>query len=250
MIQQRLTRSLQTLARQHRQCLRIQHPSSSFSTSSPILRSFAATPSQSPSQRRTYASAQPAVDPAKQGEPPSEGASKAQLAAEEATKTPAPETDASAKELEAAKKEVIDITDRYKRQVAEYRNLQEQTRREVQAGKDFALQRFSRDLLESIDNLDRALTIVPAERLTADGGEANKDLRDLHSGLKMTEKILMDTLKKHGLERFDPSEGGDKFDPNKHEAVFQAPQPGKEEGVVFHTQSKGFLLNGRVIRVS
>lgn len=59
----------------------------------------------------------------------------------------------------------------------------------------------------------------------------------------------MSTLKKHGLERMDPVEG-DKFDPNKHEAVAQLPQPGKEDGTVFFTQQKGFILNGRVIRVS
>lgn len=58
----------------------------------------------------------------------------------------------------------------------------------------------------------------------------------------------MDTLKRHGLVRFDPAVEGEKFDPNLHEAVFQAPVPGKEEGTVFHTQQKGFMLNGRVIR--
>ena len=124
--------------------------------------------------------------------------------------------------------------------------MQEQTKREVRAAKDFALQSFSRDLLDSIDNLDRALSVVPKEKL--DG--SNKDLLDLHSGLKMTETILMNTLKKHGLERFDPSAESDKFDPNMHEATFQTPQPDKEDGTVFFCQSKGFKLNGRVIRVS
>jgi len=124
--------------------------------------------------------------------------------------------------------------------------LQEQTKREVRAAKDFALQSFSRDLLDSIDNLDRALSVVPKEKL--DG--SNKDLLDLHSGLKMTETILMNTLKKHGLERFDPSAEGDKFDPNMHDATFQTPQPDKTDGTVFFCQSKGFTLNGRVIRVS
>lgn len=66
----------------------------------------------------------------------------------------------------------------------------------------------------------------------------------------MTETILMTTLKKHGLERFDPAETNEKFDPNKHEATFQTPQPDKQDGTVFFTQSKGFLLNGRVVRVS
>ena len=60
----------------------------------------------------------------------------------------------------------------------------------------------------------------------------------------------MQTLKKHGLERFDPSENGEQFDPNLHEATFQMPVEGKEQGSVFMTQQKGFVLNGRVIRVS
>lgn len=138
------------------------------------------------------------------------------------------------------------IKDRLKRSVADYRNLQNQTKREVQAARDFALQRFSKDLIDSIDNLDRALTTVPADKLTSE----NQDLINLHSGLKMTETILMQTLKKHGVERYDPSETSEKFDPNKHEATFQVPQPDKPDGTVFHTQQKGFLLNGRVLRVS
>lgn len=78
----------------------------------------------------------------------------------------------------------------------------------------------------------------------------NKDLVSLHSGLKMTEQIMMQTLAKHGLERYDPAEKEERFDPNRHEASFMAPMQGKEDGVVFTTIQKGFILNGRVIRVS
>lgn len=137
--------------------------------------------------------------------------------------------------------------DRLKRSVAEYRNLQEQTKREIQAAKDFAIQRFAKDLIESIDNLDRALSIVPEDKL---GSGGNKDLLDLHGGLRMTERILLETVKRHGLERFDPSENGDKFDPNRHEATFQAPQKDKTDGTVFYTQSKGYSLNGRVLKAA
>ena len=129
--------------------------------------------------------------------------------------------------------------------MAEFRNLQERTKREVQAARDFALQRFAKDLIDSVDNLDRALSTVVEENIDPE----NKDLVNLHAGLKMTETLLMQTLKKHGLERFDPSETKEKFDPNLHEATFHAPQPEKEDGTVFHTQQKGFLLNGRVLRV-
>jgi molecular chaperone GrpE len=135
--------------------------------------------------------------------------------------------------------------DKYLRSVADFRNLQERTARETKAAKDFAIQRFARDLVESVDNLDRALGTVPADKLKSDG---NADLIALHDGIKMTDGILINTLKKHGLERFDPSEGGEKFNPNVHEAVFMAPQPEKEDGICFHTQQKGFMLNGRVLR--
>ncbi|KAF4551991.1 GrpE-like protein [Elsinoe fawcettii] len=154
--------------------------------------------------------------------------------------------DASAKELEQKTKEVVEVTDKWKRSIADFRNLQQQTKREVTAARDFAIQKFAKDLIESIDNLDRALETVPKEKLT----DENKDLKALHDGLRMTETILMSTLKKHGLERFDPSEAGDKFDPNKHEATFMVPQPEKEDNTCFHTQQKGFVLNGRVLRAA
>jgi molecular chaperone GrpE len=132
------------------------------------------------------------------------------------------------------------------------------------------------DLIESIDNLERALGSVPPEALSPDSFSSpenmtpntasedpnlaasegavsesesgNKDLLNLHAGLKMTESILMSTLKKHGLERFDPQDEGRKFDPRLDEATFMTKVEGRQDGDVFHTQCKGFLLNGRVIR--
>ena len=66
----------------------------------------------------------------------------------------------------------------------------------------------------------------------------------------MTESILMSTLKKHGLERFDPVEDGRKFDPRVDEAMFMSPMQGKENGDILMTQSKGYMLNGRVLRAA
>lgn len=181
-------------------------------------------------------------------------------------------------ELEKAKKEVVElkvfgaslvadlgeltlsVQDKYLRSVADYRNLQERTKREMESARQFALQRFATDLLDSIDNFDRALSSVP-EAAVGKGAaagtpaeptpELNKDLVNLFSGLKMTEGILMSTLKKHGLERFDPMEGGGrKFDPNSDEATFFTKVEGKEDNDVFYTQSKGYKLNGRVVRAA
>lgn len=126
----------------------------------------------------------------------------------------------------------------------------------MKAARDFAIQRFAKDLVDSVDNLDRALAMVPEEKLAAKavdgegdkGPEHQQDLANLYEGLKMTETVLMQTLQKHGLERFDPN--GEKFNPNEHEATFMTPMDGKEDNTVFHTQQKGFRLNGRILRAA
>lgn len=116
--------------------------------------------------------------------------------------------------------------------------------------REFAIQGFAKDLVDSVDNLDRALSMVPEEKLKAvEETENQQDLANLHEGLKMTENILMNTLKKHGLERFDPV--GEKFNPNEHEALFMdANQKDKENNTVFYVQQKGFKLNGRILRAA
>jgi len=121
----------------------------------------------------------------------------------------------------------------------------------MQTARDFAIQKFAKDLVDSVDNLDRALSMVPDEKLNVeDANEHQKDLISLYEGLKMTENILMSTLKKHGLERFDPAVESEKFNPNEHEATFMTPMAGKEDNTVIMTQQKGFKLNGRVLRAA
>lgn len=153
------------------------------------------------------------------------------------------------KDLEAKDAEARDWKDKCLRTVADFRNLQDRTAREVKSARDFAIQKFAKDLVDSVDNLDRALSTVPADKLKAEiKGEDLQELANLYEGLKMTENILIQTLAKHGLERLEPD--GIKFNPNEHEATFMAPQPGKEDNTVFFVQQKGFKLNGRVLRAA
>lgn len=199
-----------------------------------------------------------------------------------ATATPTAENALEA-EHAAQKREIIDLKDRYLRSRADFINLQERTKRDVAAARSFAISAFAKDLIESVDNFERALETVSAETLrhseasppradatvpptTANGEaggemaegqnlearlqEAIRETTSLYNGLKMTERILLQTLGKHGLERIDPASTGEKFDPIKHEALFQQPVEGKEDGTVFHTQQKGFLLNGRTLRAA
>lgn len=128
----------------------------------------------------------------------------------------------------------------------------------MKAARDFAIQKFAKDLVDSVDNLDRAL-IMGQEKLkpaatekaeaAAEGEKVvNEDLKNFYEGVKMTETNMLQTLQKHGLERFDPE--GHKFNPNEHEATFMTPMPDKEDNTVFHVQQKGFKLNGRILRAA
>ena len=160
-----------------------------------------------------------------------------------------PETvgvDPKASKLEATEKQLAEMKDKYIRQVAEYRNLQTRTEREVASAKDFAIQKFAKDLIESVDNFERALETVPAE--DRENKTKNPDLVALYGGLKMTESILMKTLERHGLKKFTGM--GEKFNPNLHEVLYEAPIPDKEPGTIMQVQSTGFTLNGRTIRAA
>ena len=134
------------------------------------------------------------------------------------------------------------------RTVADFRNLQDRTARDMKQARDFAIQKFAKDLIDSVDNLDRALSMGQEKINAASEAEVNQDLKSFYEGVKMTDSILIQTLAKHGLERFSPE--GEKFNPNEHEATFMTPMPDKEDGSVFHVQQKGFKLNGRVLRAA
>ncbi|ORY87075.1 GrpE nucleotide exchange factor, partial [Protomyces lactucae-debilis] len=143
-------------------------------------------------------------------------------------------------------KQAAALKDKYLRQVAETRNQQTRAERDVANAKDFAIQKFAKDLIESVDNFERALETVPKE--LREDKEKHPDLASLYGGLKMTEGILMRTLERHGLKRFTGM--GEKFNPNQHEVLYEVPMPDKEAGTIFQVQSTGFTLNGRTIRAA
>ncbi|CAK7271138.1 GrpE, mitochondrial [Sporothrix epigloea] len=223
-----------------------------FQTAAPFRSAAAAAfrPRQALSVGRWYSSETNASKPETGGAAaPKEGETA------ESTAEPLDAADAAAlrKDLEGKTKEVLEWKDKYLRSVADFRNLQERTKREIKSARDFAITGFAKDLVDSVDNLDRALSMVPEKKAAVAAAEVveeelSQDFLNLVDGLKMTETVLINTLKKHGLERFDPN--GDRFDPNEHEATFMTPMPDKEHNTVFHTQQKGFRLNGRVLRAA
>ena len=94
-----------------------------------------------------------------------------------------------------------------------------------------------KDLLDVADVLNRAVS--------AGNGAENKN-NSMFEGLKLTESQLLQVFKRHGLEQVNPL--NEKFDPNKHEALFQIPNPSVDANTVLDVQKIGYQLHGRTIR--
>ncbi|KAI9278458.1 GrpE-domain-containing protein [Phascolomyces articulosus] len=198
--------------------------------------------------RRAYATENNNEQEKKQEE---QGNDKQQPAAEEKKD----ENDAS-KLLAEKDKKIAELQDAYIRCLADQENLRERTRKEIDGAREFAIQKFAKDLLDTVDILGMALTAVPQDLRTKQSAlesELAKDvekladqLSNLYTGVSMTETELVKALKRHGVEQDNPE--GQEFDPNKHQALFQTPMPGKDAGTVFVVQKMGYTLKGRVLR--
>ena len=77
--------------------------------------------------------------------------------------------------------------------------------------------------------------------------EARDENKSLIEGIELTMRELINVFKKHGIEPISP-EIGDKFDPQNHEAMFEAPVPGTRAGDIIDVAADGFLLHDRLLR--
>ncbi|XP_060782367.1 grpE protein homolog 1, mitochondrial isoform X2 [Neoarius graeffei] len=135
-----------------------------------------------------------------------------------------------------------ELTDKYKRALADTENLRQRGQKLVDEAKLYGIQGFCKDLLEVADILEKATQSVPKEEVTSQ----NPHLKNLYDGLVMTEVQIQKVFTKHGLVKLDPV--GLKFDPYEHEALFHAPVEGQEPGTVAMVTKVGYKLHGRTLR--
>ena len=145
--------------------------------------------------------------------------------------TPVPPGD----ELARALKERDDYLDQLQRTRAEFVNFQRRSKTQADADRAYAVGSLVRDLLDGLDNLERA-----ADALRASGASG------ITEGLDMVHKQLVATLAKHGVEPIVAL--GQPFDPNQHEAMVQQPDPDKPEGTVVADLGTGYRIRDRVLR--
>lgn len=142
-------------------------------------------------------------------------------------------------ELEA---EVGDLKDKMLRTLAEMENLRRRTEREMADTRQYAVANFARDMLNVGDNLRRALESIPSQPET--GGDPA--LAALIEGVEVTERGLAQTLQKFGVKEIEAK--GQKFDPTRHQAMFEVEDPSVPSGTVAQVVQTGYLIGERVLR--
>ena len=153
-----------------------------------------------------------------------------------------PEAEAPEDPQAALQQEIDDLKNRLQRAMAETENVRQRADRERQQAMKYAAAPLAKDLLGVADNLRRALESVPQDK-----AEQDETLKNLLSGVQMTEKELADAFEKHSIRKLAPA-AGEKFDPHYHEAMYEVPTDEHKPGSVVHVVQEGYILNDRLLR--
>jgi molecular chaperone GrpE len=143
--------------------------------------------------------------------------------------------------VENQDKEIKELKDQLLRSLAESENLRKRTIKEIADAKKYSHIYFIRDLVSSVDNLQRALEAVPDDK-----SQLSEPIKNLVIGLEIVEKEILNTFEKHSLKQINPL--GEKFDYNLHQAMFEVPTNEKEPGYVVEVSQKGYILHDRLVR--
>jgi molecular chaperone GrpE len=128
--------------------------------------------------------------------------------------------------LEEAKASVLYVK-------AEGENIRRRAFEDIDKARKFALEKFSGELLAVKDSLDAALAV------------GNADVTSYKNGVELTVKQLSQVFEKFNIAEVNPL--GEKFDPNKHQAISMLENSG-EPNTVTQVLQKGYTLNERVLR--
>ena len=132
-----------------------------------------------------------------------------------------------------------EFRDKWMRALADAENMRKRSDRDRREAENYGGSKLARDMLPVYDNLKRALqSSADAEK------DANKALLE---GVELTLRELLSVFKRHGIEPIVP-EVGEKFDPQLHQAMFEAPLPDTKAGDIIQVSAEGFMLHDRLLR--
>ena len=146
---------------------------------------------------------------------------------------------AAVAEMEALRAERDEMRDRFMRALADAENIRKRGERDRREAEQYGGSKLARDMLPVYDNLKRVLDAATEEQREA--------AKALIEGVELTMKELISILGKHGVQAVAP-EVGETFDPQLHQAMFEAPVPGTKAGAIIQVMTEGFLLHDRLLR--
>jgi molecular chaperone GrpE len=135
------------------------------------------------------------------------------------------------------------LNDKYLRAYADFDNTKKRLEKDKYSAIDYAIERFSKDLLEVMDSLDMALKTKEANTEIS----SEDMLKNLTEGVELTSKKFEKILEKYEIVKI---ENNGEFDPNIHNAISQVPSEDKEKGQIVEVFQDGYKLKDRVIRAS
>ena len=156
-----------------------------------------------------------------------------EYAAEEA------EIDDEALQLDELRAERDQYKDRFTRALADAENARKRSEKDRREAENYGGSKLARDMLPVYDNMKRALQSATDEQREVSG--------PLLEGVDLTMRELLNVFKKHGIEVISPAVG-DRFDPQQHQAMFEAPVPGTKAGDIIQVAAEGFMLHDRLLR--
>jgi molecular chaperone GrpE len=141
--------------------------------------------------------------------------------------------------IEALRAERDELKDRFMRALADAENSRKRGERDRREAEQYGGSRLTRDMLPVYDNLRRALDAATEDQRAQSSA--------LIEGVELTLRELTNVLTKHGVTKISPAIG-DSFDPQLHQAMFEAPLPGTKAGQIIQVMTDGFLLHDRLLR--
>lgn len=141
-------------------------------------------------------------------------------------------------ELDKAKAESLELRDKMLRMAAEQENFKKRMQRERENALKYAEEDILKELLPTLDNLQRAI----------EQGHGSSDASVLLEGVEMTSKGLLNTLEKFGLKAIDKV--GEPFDPNFHEALAAEHSDDVPENMILQEYQRGYMFKDRLIRAA
>jgi molecular chaperone GrpE len=142
-------------------------------------------------------------------------------------------------EIEALKSERDELKDRFMRALADAENIRKRGERDRREAEQYGGTKLAKDMLPVFDNLKRAIDAAGEEQRAAASA--------LIEGVELTMRELVTVLTRHGVVPITPRVG-EAFDPQHHQAMFEAALPGTKAGDIIQVMTEGFLLHDRLLR--